>query len=493
MNVLKQASFAESLYNEKPLENLEQQRQTSLLERLVGIQSEELSVLKDRREDMERRERLSDIPTSGPTVGNSESVSTSGGAGISNIIGDSLGGILGAVSLGSIIKTAALAVAAPFAFKFVEGFFGEFGLNGIEAVGVTLGSLIALRTTKNLIKGVLSKGTTKKFMKGFLGKAGIAAGISIIGSLVGDAVSDQFEDPELRDDISQVANLAALGSFFGIKGLIVGAVAGLALTLGQRLLDWFHSQDKKYRDKLDEKLSADVKAADAAFEAGDYEEASKKASSALSQANQELERDERLVGAESREAVKKAKEDALSLLERAAKEGKARPADIQQAADQRLESSDKNVSDYESYIESIAAAFKQREPDVNTYEIVKNILVPVGRDANLQNIEQARENVLRTISEEQKMTYGKPLEIPTTGMLFWKESNVEAVLPSLAKKTDALSQGSSAMAAAGAPVVVKGGDSVTGGSTYNDNKTITQVTNIVDPTQSLNFNAAQAR
>jgi len=493
MNVLKQASFAESLYNEKPLENLEQQKQTSLLQRLVGIQSEELKVLKEGRKRARGEERLTDIPNKTRPTDESGKPVTFGGAVGADVIGDAIVGVLGAISLGGILKTAALAIAAPFAYKFVEGFFGEFGLNGIEAAGVTLGGLIALKTTKSLIKDVLAKDTTKKFMRGFLGKAGIATGIGIIGSLIGNAVGDAFENPELGDDISQVANIAALGSFFGIKGLIIGAVAGLALTLGQKLLDWFNNQDKKYRDKLDEKLAANMAEADKAFEEGDYETASKLSAENLARTDQELKNNEQRLGVEARESVKRAKEEALTKLEDLAKEGKARPADIQLAATKRLEASDKTVEDYENYIKLMSQAFKQREPEVNMYDIVKTVRVPVGLGAKPQNIEKARQNVLTEISTKQEMTYGTPLQIPSTGMFWWKKQNMEELMPPLAQKTEALSQGSTAMAAAGSPVVIKGGDRVTGGSTYNDNKTITQVTNIIDPTQALNFNAAQAR
>lgn len=69
-------------------------------------------------------------------------------------------------------------------------------------------------------------------------------------------------------------------------------------------------------------------------------------------------------------------------------------------------------------------------------------------------------------------------------------ANLQA--PPLAQKSEALSQGSPVMAAPGAPMIMKGGDdnSVKKGG---DNITVTNITNIVDPTQALNFNAAQAR
>lgn len=67
-------------------------------------------------------------------------------------------------------------------------------------------------------------------------------------------------------------------------------------------------------------------------------------------------------------------------------------------------------------------------------------------------------------------------------------------LPNLEQKTRALDQGSRQMAAAGSPVIVRGGDSVKGGNTVsNSGNTVTNITNIVDPTKSLSSGPAFAK
>lgn len=136
-----------------------------------------------------------------------------------------------------------------------------FGVIG-GAIGLTL-------SNPTVWKSVFSpgaEGTSK--IAGFLGKASLSlAAAGAVASLymaygddakkwLGDeaGMSPEWADVTV-DSFSAMAEGASLGAMFGPEGMIVGAIAGLAVGLGYKLYNWIQDNGKTYEKKLNDQLN----------------------------------------------------------------------------------------------------------------------------------------------------------------------------------------------------------------------------------------------
>lgn len=118
---------------------------------------------------------------------------------------------------------------------------------------------------------------TKKGKKRFGGRLirglGIGSILAFVGTALGDEVGKLTGSQELGDAVSAAAQGAALGSFFGPKGMIIGAALGLAFSAGSYIYDWLVDQDNKTIAALKKGLDDAGKKVDEALSAGDFEAA----------------------------------------------------------------------------------------------------------------------------------------------------------------------------------------------------------------------------
>ena len=116
---------------------------------------------------------------------------------------------------------------------------------------------------------------TKKGKKRFGGRLirglGIGSILAFVGTALGDEVGKLTGSQELGDAVSAAAQGAALGSFFGPKGMIIGAALGLAFSAGSYIYDWLKDQDAKTLTALDKSLKKAGEEVDKKLQVGDFE------------------------------------------------------------------------------------------------------------------------------------------------------------------------------------------------------------------------------
>jgi hypothetical protein len=109
------------------------------------------------------------------------------------------------------------------------------------------------RRTRRLSPNILSG-----FRRNFMGKSGLAVAIMGAGTLIGSVIGDATGSQTASDVAGWVTNGMSLGSMFGPTGIIVGAVAGMALGAGQIITDIANLK----KDDVLKKIKKDIDEAD---------------------------------------------------------------------------------------------------------------------------------------------------------------------------------------------------------------------------------------
>ena len=109
------------------------------------------------------------------------------------------------------------------------------------------------RRTRRLSPNILSG-----FRKNFMGRSGLAAAIMGAGTLIGSVIGDATGSQTASDVAGWVTNGMSLGSMFGTTGIIVGAIAGMALGAGQIITDIANLK----KDDVLKKIKKDIDEAD---------------------------------------------------------------------------------------------------------------------------------------------------------------------------------------------------------------------------------------
>lgn len=111
----------------------------------------------------------------------------------------------------------------------------------------------------------------KRFGNRLIRGIGIGGILAFVGTALGDEVGKLTGSQELGDAVSAAAQGAALGSFFGPKGMIIGAALGLAFSAGSYIYDWLKDQDAKTLTALDKSLKKAGEEVDKKLQVGDFE------------------------------------------------------------------------------------------------------------------------------------------------------------------------------------------------------------------------------
>jgi hypothetical protein len=109
------------------------------------------------------------------------------------------------------------------------------------------------RRTRRLSPNILSG-----FRRNFMGKSGLAVAIMGAGTLIGSVIGDATGSQTASDVAGWVTNGMSLGSMFGPTGIIVGAIAGMALGAGQIITDIANLK----KDDVLKKIKKDIDEAD---------------------------------------------------------------------------------------------------------------------------------------------------------------------------------------------------------------------------------------
>lgn len=136
---------------------------------------------------------------------------------------------------------------------------------GLPSVVEKIGDALNTELEENdmLTQGIGTAMAGAFLMKGGL-KTKLLGGIVVLTNLLGDKVKDWLvEQGNIDPDIANVAvdtasfamQGAALGSLFGLPGMLAGAVAGLALSLGINALNWFDRQRAEAEAQLKKDLA----------------------------------------------------------------------------------------------------------------------------------------------------------------------------------------------------------------------------------------------
>lgn len=131
---------------------------------------------------------------------------------------------------------------------------------GLPSVVEKIGDALNLELEENdlLTQGIATSLAAAFLMQGGL-KTKLIGGIIILTNLLGDKAKNWLvEQGNVDPDIANVAvdaasfavQGAALGSLFGLPGMLAGAVAGLALSLGLSALSWFDRQKAEAEAQL---------------------------------------------------------------------------------------------------------------------------------------------------------------------------------------------------------------------------------------------------
>ena len=97
--------------------------------------------------------------------------------------------------------------------------------------------------------GRRSKNWARRFRRGLIGRMAIGGFLYLVGEEVGNQVSKYTGSEEMGDAVAKSMNWAAVGAlFFGVKGAIALAIAGLAVSGLKWIGDWLSKRDQEVRD-----------------------------------------------------------------------------------------------------------------------------------------------------------------------------------------------------------------------------------------------------
>lgn len=91
----------------------------------------------------------------------------------------------------------------------------------------------------------------------FLGpfKGALVAGVVLLGRTVADYIDKQFEEAGLPRGAGSIFEFslygATIGSFFGPKGILIGAIVGGVIGLGKALYNWFEGEKDRVKQEID--------------------------------------------------------------------------------------------------------------------------------------------------------------------------------------------------------------------------------------------------
>ena len=147
--------------------------------------------------------------------------------------------------------------------SMIGAFFGpelissaiDMTLNG--GSDVVNGSRGRGRRTRRLSPNILSG-----FRRNFMGKSGLAVAIMGAGTLIGSVIGDATGSQTASDVAGWVTNGMSVGAMFGPTGLVVGALAGLAVGGGSLLLDYLKDAGDRNRVASEKRIAEATAEAD---------------------------------------------------------------------------------------------------------------------------------------------------------------------------------------------------------------------------------------
>jgi len=199
-----------------------------------------------------------------------------------------------------------------------ENIFGT-GLTAADAMSI--GSMIGLAFGPSLIKRSFFsganaplegdersprlKGTLRRvFSNRFASRALAAGGILAVGGIIGDAINNEMGSTEGGDAINKIANFAAFGSIFGVKGALIGAAVGGLIVAGGAMMNWMKNRSDKYKAQVLNDADAAIREAEEKFNAGQHEAAQ----AAIEEGNERIGAYLRTVGRDADAAIQRAQQ-----------------------------------------------------------------------------------------------------------------------------------------------------------------------------------------
>ena len=211
--------------------------------------------------------------------------------------------------VGSLVGSAINSYLSPEArAKTIEAFGFDTGISTENFV--TYGSMIGAFFGPGLIRSAInmnltgspagatvgrnSKGQWTKlspaiksgFRANFMGRSGLAVAIMAAGTVIGSVIGDATGSQKAADVADWMGKGMMIGSMFGPTGIIIGAIAGLAIAGGSLLLDYMRDRRDKNHAAIEQDIAKLEAESDALLEAGDIDGAAR----ALSLASQEQDR-----------------------------------------------------------------------------------------------------------------------------------------------------------------------------------------------------------
>ena len=418
----------------------------------------------------------------------------------------------------------------------IEAFGKEWDASLVSGIGGILASVFGINLLKRGISsalfagsaagaGAVGRGKLKsslldKFTKGFKLNFGAAAILSFAGESLGSAITEATDNEDFGDSISKVAQFAAAGSMFGPKGALIGAIAGVAYTGANWLYKWFMDQNSKTDERLKKRVE-EMSVDDLVEGAGDIAEGMVGGASSgsayadivgerlreagygdlISQAREQIDPISMNIPTVISEALYKKVDNALDTVDRLSEDGLT------------LEESNRTRSIIEKLqvglagINSLPESSSRNELADYYKDAVKEIVEEIDLTPNpiydntmfdmrllreqYPNIPQGKRGGIFNMPETGGLSilHGKEAVIPLESN-DGKAALVDAIQSGfssmLAQKTDAISYESANMNSSPAPVVVRGGDSMTPVTNNNNNSSTTIINNTVDPTKKLN-------
>lgn len=200
--------------------------------------------------------------------------------------------------VGSLIGSAINSYLSPEArAKTIEAFGFDTGISTENFV--TYGSMIGAFFGPGLIRSAInmnltgspagatvgrnSKGQWTKlspaiksgFRTNFMGRSGLAVAIMAAGTVIGSVIGDATGSQKAADVAGWVTNGMAIGAMFGPAGIIVGAIAGLAIAGGSLLLDYMRDRRDKNHAAIEQSIANLETESNALLEAGDIDGAAR--------------------------------------------------------------------------------------------------------------------------------------------------------------------------------------------------------------------------
>ena len=211
--------------------------------------------------------------------------------------------------VGSLVGSAINSYLSPEArAKTIEAFGFDTGISTENFV--TYGSMIGAFFGPGLIRSAInmnltgspagatvgrnSKGQWTKlspaiksgFRANFMGRSGLAVAIMAAGTVIGSVIGDATGSQKAADVADWMGKGMMIGSMFGPTGIIIGAIAGLAIAGGSLLLDYMRDRRDKNHAAIEQDIAKLEAESDALLEAGDIDGAAR----ALTIASQEQDR-----------------------------------------------------------------------------------------------------------------------------------------------------------------------------------------------------------